>query len=213
MRNRWLLMAGALFLLLFSLGCQGAAATAGYLEQLPRFWRGVYPQGGQTLYCGVDFRPFDRAVNVEHVFPMSWVTKSLGCGDRKQCRARSARFNQIEADMHNLFPALSRINELRGAMAYDQLPGERWVEPGCDFEVDEGRRRVEPRPAVRGDIARAMFYMSDHYGLEVYPRQRRTLLRWHEQDPPSGEERRRNDVIERLQGNRNPYVDNPAVLE
>lgn len=201
-----LICAGLLFLLPFSLLAEG------YLEQLPRFWRGLYPDGGETLYCGIAFRPFDKAVNVEHIFPMAWVTKALGCGDRKQCRANSERFNQIEADMHNLYPALKEINKARGTLAYGDLAGERWLREDCDFEINKRLKRVEPRAEVQGDIARAMFYMSSQYDLEIYDRQRRTLLRWHEQDPPSVEERRRNDVIERLQGNRNPYIDRPDSL-
>ncbi|MFT6408432.1 MAG: deoxyribonuclease-1, partial [Arenicella sp.] len=31
-------------------------------------------------------------------------------------------------------------------------------------------------------------------------------------DPPSDEERRRNDVIETLQGNRNLFIDSPEEL-
>ncbi len=70
---------------------------------------------------------------------------------------------------------------------------------------------VEPRPAVRGDIARAMFYMSNRYNLTLFKRQKALLLRWHRQDPPSAEERRRNNIIQKLQGRRNPFIDNPEL--
>ncbi len=201
-------------LVLFFSGCTPAVEKlrGDYFEALPRFWGGVYADGGETLYCGRRFgRRHGRSINVEHVFPMAWVTKALKCGKRKECRENSHRFNSIEADMHNLFPALASINKRRGAFAFAEIPGE----PGkgkCDFEVDEKRRVVEPRPEVRGDIARAMFYMSHRYGLKLYRRQQELLLRWHREDPPSAEEYRRNDVIQKLQGQRNPFIDNPRQV-
>ncbi len=204
--------------LLAALLLGGGSALAGnrpdseYFETLPRFWGTLYASGGETLYCGKKFgKRRGRGINAEHVFPMAWVTKSLKCGKRKQCRRNSRRFNTIEADMHNIFPALSRINQLRSAYAFAELPGE----PGrgrCDFEVDKRKRLAEPRPAVRGDIARAMFYMSREYDLKLFRRQRELLLRWHRQDPPSDEERRRNGIIQKLQGKRNRFIDNPALV-
>ena len=41
-----------------------------------------------------------------------------------------------------------------------------------------------------------------------------TLLRdWHWSDPPDAEDLRRNDEIERLQGNRNLFVDDPSLAD
>jgi len=184
----------------------------GYLTgALPIFWSRLYPRGGETLYCGKRFaRDNAGRVNVEHVFPMAWVTRHLRCGRRKQCRERSPRFNRIEADLHNLWPALSEVNEARASFAFAIVQGERHDVPGCDFEVDRRRRQVEPRPAARGEIARSMFYMAEEHGLEIFARQGRLLERWHRDDPVSDEERRRNDLIERIQGNRNPFIDDPG---
>jgi deoxyribonuclease-1 len=92
-------------------------------------------------------------------------------------------------------------------MGYGLIRGERWVEPGCDMEIDTRARRVEPRPAVRGDIARAMLYMSDRYGLKLYRRQREILERWNRQDPPDDAERARNRRIKRVQGWGNPWIE------
>lgn len=36
-----------------------------------------------------------------------------------------------------------------------------------------------------------------------------TLIQWHREDPPDAGERRRNDVIQSFQGNRNPFIDQP----
>jgi deoxyribonuclease-1 len=57
-----------------------------------------------------------------------------------------------------------------------------------------------------------MLYMEWRYGLEIFGRQRRLLLRWHSADPPDDHERWRNARIEQLQGNRNPFIDRPELL-
>ena len=37
--------------------------------------------------------------------------------------------------------------------------------------------------------------------------------RWNRDDPVDDEERRRNNVIEQVQGNRNPFIDEPNRAE
>ena len=175
------------------------------------FWRSLYNQGGETLYCGEKFGDDRRGLNVEHVFPMSWVTRELRCGKRNQCRRRSERFNRIEADLHNLYPARREINDARRSYRFAEIPGELRRFGSCDFEVDDRQRTIEPRPASRGEIARAMFYMRDTYDLPIFRKQTELLLRWHRADPPSDEERRRNEVIDKIQGTRNPYIDKPEL--
>jgi deoxyribonuclease-1 len=193
----------------FSMSTQ-QSASENYLGILPVFWSKVYANGGETLYCGRKFGSNKGdAINVEHVFPMSWVMKELRCRSRTQCRRSSPLFNRIEADMHNLYPSVAAINEARGAMGYSMVLGEHRRYGACDFEVDKERRKVEPRRKVRGDIARAMFYMQDAYGLKIFKRQGELLKKWHREDPPDAEEQRRNNLIEQLQGNRNRFIDHP----
>jgi len=144
---------------------------------------------------------------------MSWVTRALRCGDREACRRSSTRFNRIESDLHNIFPARIDVNKKRGSFPFGIVKGEARRFGSCDFELDYAGRRAEPRAAVRGDIARAMFYMHDRYGLAIYARQGRLLKQWNRDDPPSTEEKRRNAAIEMLQGNRNPFIDRPESAE
>lgn len=184
-----------------------------YRKTIPIFWKEVYPDGGKTLYCAYGFDGnYHKKVNIEHVFPMSWVMKGLRCGDRDQCRRTNKRFRYIESDMHNMFPALSEANRIRSAMAYGVIKGEKHLDlksdHDCDFEVDFRKRRVEPAPSARGEIARAMLYMDDTYPeLELFKRQRDMLVQWHKADRPSKLEKKRNDTIERLQGARNRWID------
>lgn len=181
------------------------------------FWRSLYSGDGNTLYCQQAFSGRSRAgINIEHVFPMGWVTNSLDCGTRKQCRVRSDLFNRIEADLHNLYPARADVNYQRSAYSFSEISGElRRFGADCDFEVDQRARRAEPSPAVRGEVARAMFYMADRYksqGLKLFKKQAKLLQRWHQADPPSQHEVYRNDRIEQLQGNRNLFIDKPDSL-
>lgn len=186
----------------------------GYFDAIPLFWSKVYPDGGETLYCGRKFGPDKgRDINIEHVFPMSWAINKLGCRDRRLCRKKSSLFNQIESDMHNFYPARKKMNSIRRSYAYAVLAGERRHFGECDFEIDRRKRRVEPRPASRGNIARAMLYMHDRYGVILFSKLGKLLKRWHREDPPDAEEFRRNDAIEKIQGTRNKYIDNPVLAD
>ena len=195
-------------------GYGGQTAIRDYEQARSMFWRGLYSKGGKTLYCRDVFGSRDRGgINIEHVFPMSWVTKELNCGRRKQCRQFNKQFNLIEADLHNLFPARRDLNDARGSYRFGMLQGEPRRFGRCDFEVDQRRRVVEPAPGARGEIARAMFYMKEQYDLTIFRKLGQTLKRWHQQDPPSKHERWRNDRIEKIQGTRNRFVDDPMLVD
>ena len=71
---------------------------------------------------------------------------------------------------------------------------------------------VEPRKAVRGVIARSLFYMHVEYELDlkgILP----MLKRWHATDPPNAHERRRNNQIETLEGIRNRFIDDRTLVD
>lgn len=210
MRNMFLFL---LFAFSQPLAAAGQAEIKDYEAARYLLWSAVYAQGGETLYCGRRFgRNKGRGINVEHVLPMSWVTNALKCGTRTQCRENSKRFNLIEADLHNLFPARTDINDERSSYRFGIIEGEQRRYGKCDFEVDRRGRMAEPRPAARGEIARAMFYMSECYGITIFSKFGRLLKQWHGVDPVSAEERRRNDAIEKLQGTRNRFIDDPALV-
>ena len=184
-----------------------------YYAMLSQFWGHLYAQGGNTLYCNQKFgRHKGSLINAEHVFPMSWVARSRKCGRRSQCRRNDSGFRIIENDMHNIWPARKDVNSTRRNYRPALIRGERHVYSGCDFEVDESRRIVEPRPAVRGRIARSMFYLSDRYDLYIQPRLATLLRDWNREYPPDSEERRRNQAIEKLQGHRNRFIDQPGAV-
>jgi deoxyribonuclease-1 len=86
------------------------------------------------------------------------------------------------------------------------LPGEPREFGACDVKVHA--RTFEPRPEIRGDIARIYFYMDQAYpGHGILSRQNRRLFEaWSREDPVDDWERERARRIERTQGNANPFV-------
>ena len=132
----------------------------------------------------------------------------MQCQSRKQCRQeKSTTFSRMEADMHNLYPVWQEVQILRRDNPYGEIEGEDWRFSDCDFE--KRLNIIEPRPIARGNIARAMLYMYKQYGLPLSKQTLRLMIEWHQNDPPSKQERIRNDVIEELQGSRNLFIDQP----
>ena len=175
-------------------------------------WGRLYTDGGFTFYCGEEFE--DKTdLNVEHIYPASWMAAFLGCGTRKQCRKTSERFNRMEADLHNLYPSRADINRARSNYRFAIIEGEEREFGECDFERDRSDKIAEPRPITRGNIARAIFYMHKEYGLPVDSRDIDLLKEWNRDDPPTCNEMRRNNIIEEIQGTRNRFVDHPKWVE
>ncbi len=121
------------------------------------------------------------------------------------------------------------MNTLRGEKDFDN-GGNVALNGNIETECYTTSSTFEPRDEVKGDIARMIFYMDLRYeggvgepnlvaveGLTTYPNPQigslSTLLQWHEQDPPDAFEKRRNDVIYKWQGNRNPFIDYPQFVD
>lgn len=176
----------------------------------------LYASGGRTLYCDQTFSN-RSGLQVEHVLPASWMKDAGGCpnSSRKECRRDSERFNFMEADLHNLWPALADANQDRSNYLFGIIGEDSVDEWGgfCDFEADRDARLVEPRPEIRGEIARMVLYMVAEYEIVLPDGQHELMVSWHCGDNElSPEEVRRNLVIAELQGTRNPYIDNPRLL-
>ncbi|MCG8378125.1 MAG: endonuclease [Proteobacteria bacterium] len=181
------------------------------------FWNELYANGGWSLYCGYQFGRTDdqsdgRYFVIEHIYPVSWMLKHMKCNSRRQCRlSDKSRYTKMEADMHNLYPVWQEVDVIRRDTIYGMVEGEDWRYENCDFERRSGV--TEPRPIARGNIARAIFYMHSQYGVPIDNKMLQSLKGWNRDDPPSKQEMLRNNLIEELQGNRNPYIDNPALAE
>ncbi|MFK5891384.1 MAG: endonuclease [Flavobacteriaceae bacterium] len=77
--------------------------------------------------------------------------------------------------------------------------------------------------SFKGDVARSVLYMAVRYnGLEVVNGlstkvgelgDLATLLTWHRNDPPDDYEMNRNNIVYTWQFNRNPFIDQPDLIE
>jgi len=208
----------ALFLYFFFSVCVQAEEIISYDKiASDTFWRKLYPAGGWSLFCGYKFianrsTAAGHTISIEHIYPTDLMSKQAGCQNRMQCReSHNARFTRMEADLHNMYPVSQVVMTLRFGFRYGLISGEDRRFDDCDIEWKSGV--VEPRPIARGNIARAMLYMHSRYNIPVDEKSLILFRIWNKLDPPSKQEKLRNNIIERIQGNRNPYIDRPALAE
>jgi deoxyribonuclease-1 len=209
-RNMWVTI--PILLAINSVSFADQTEISNYRKARDLHWEQLYPNGGWTIYCVSRF--LDKTdLNVEHVFPASWMAKHLGCGTRRECQKTSERFNRMEADLHNLYPALADINRARSNYQFAMIDGEERNYGECDFEKDNESDTAEPRAIARGNLARSIFYMHVEYELPIPVDMIDLMMEWNRNDPPSCHEFRRNNRIEELQGTRNKFIDHPQWIE
>jgi deoxyribonuclease-1 len=112
-----------------------------------------------------------------------------------------------------LYPALPTIAKARADYAFGPIAGEFRDFFECNFEYDVRDHMAEPRSVAQGNIARAILYIHTEYDMPLDQEMLTRMLDWNRADPPSKDEIRRNDLIEKLQGTRNPFIDNPTQAE
>ncbi len=164
--------------------------------------------------CGFHYRKNknrSQRIEWEHIVPAWHFGHQLHCwqnGGRMTCRSKNSKFKQMEADMHNLVPAIGEINGDRSNFRYGMIEGEKRLYGKVDMEIVFSDKRAEPRPAVRGDIARTYFYMRDRYGLRISQAQEKMLIAWNNLDPVDAWEKEKNQMVKELQGDENKYITN-----
>ena len=148
------------------------------------FWHKLYACGGTTVYCGLPFAAGEKSVDgrdltIEHAYPADWIATHHGCENRESCKVEA--YGRAAADLHNLWPAIANINSSRQDQSLGEIPGEqqRRFQDYCpDYERTRGQEAIiEPRDAVKGDMARSILYMLDSYGLPLPANLQRDMLR------------------------------------
>lgn len=150
----------------------------------------------ECVYTGrklkTNCEPNASDMNVEHTWPQSLGATGIA-----------------KSDLHHLFPSDSRANGIRGNNPFAYVSDPEWEQGGSK----SGNRSFEVRPEQRGNTARGMFYFAIRYGKRIDPRQEETLKRWHKEDPVDEAEKERNNKIQNIQHNRNPFIDRPDFVE
>jgi hypothetical protein len=151
--------------------------------------------------------PFDFTTNGysrEHTYCHSWMPTN------------PATSLPEYSDFHHLFPSnLNSANILRSNNPLAEVVNETSSFLGCKSGTNaNGETVFEPRDEHKGDAARAIMYeaicyttVSGNSWALPNSQDQMILKQWHFQDPPDNWEIARNDFIDSLQGNRNPFVD------
>ena len=177
------------------------------------FWNQLYSQGGTSLYCGQTFAGESDQFKASPIYSTKQLKSALRCITDRQCGIMNPRYVYMMSDLHNLYPALSPVEQARRNAQFGELDDKvpnKFEDIGCDIKTSF--HLVEPRDEAKGNIARAIFYMHIEYNLPIVG-QLQMYKKWHQMDPPDAEERARNDRIESLQGTRNRYIDDPGLAE
>lgn len=171
----------------------------GYLH----FYNGIIVD----TYCQEVFDKFDgvgknkipdhRKLNAEHTHPRSQFNPNFN-------------YNVQLSDLHNLFPTKSQANFARSNYEFSDLPvGELSYCPISKLD----NKLFEVPDDHKGNVARAKFYMSIRYQVPIGDREERTLRDWHIIDPVDEEEVLRNNRIKNIQGNSNPFILEPKLVD
>ncbi|NQX80206.1 MAG: endonuclease [Hyphomicrobiaceae bacterium] len=148
--------------------------------------------------------------NREHLWPQS----------------RGSKLLPMKSDLHHIRPVDASVNRSRSNLDFGAGTKPEGEAPNTFL----GKVTFEPRDAIKGDIARSMFYMDVRYegkdnepDLQLVKKiQTRKgtrvgnlcqLLIWHKTDPVDDIEYTRHERIVKIQGNRNPFIDTPSAAD
>ena len=176
----------------------------------------------------------------EHVWPCANSAGLWARGDAKDPDADDidkASYKGGGADLFHVRPCDFDVNEARSNSKFTVFAeGDSYevIGDGGQYQLKytSDHYRSEPADAWKGDIARILVYVFIHYGIGsdkycgnlkldnvmyrpndepiefVYER----LVQWNEIDPPSEQEKLRNENVMGIQGNRNPFIDYPELM-
>lgn len=161
--------------------------------------------------CG-NYQGEGDCYNREHLWAQSWTNDDA----------------YHKTDIHHVLPTDGYVNGRRGNYPFGEVGNAEWTSKNggklgsCSASGYNGKV-FEPIDEYKGDVARALMYVSVRYYGEdgswkstdmtnksvIKDWAIEMLLRWHEEDPVDQKEIDRNDEAFLVQNNRNPFVDYP----
>jgi len=199
-----------------------------YSKELPDAYTSVYYMDAYPSYVydmfSTDTIEFSSTKwNKEHVIPKSWWGGA-------QNKAYSDIFSVIPSEKNaNTQKSNYSIGKVANAI-FDN--GRIRVGTPVSGQGGANNRVFEPTDSLKGDFARIYFYVSTCYSdlawgsnpnvqselvQEDWPTLRpwlsHLLLAWHNADPVSAKEIQINNDAEKVQGNRNPFIDYPVLAD
>ena len=167
-----------------------------------------------TNQCG-NYSGEGDCYNREHLWAQSWAAGT-----------------KHKTDLHHVYPTDGKVNQMRDNYAFGEVGHVEWTSQnggklGDCITPGFSGTAFEPIDEYKGDIARALMYVSVRYYTEdsswgtsdmtnksvIKDWAIRMLLKWHEDDPVSEKEINRNNAVFAIQRNRNPFVDDPEFAE
>lgn len=198
----------------------------------------TYQEARVHLFGRMHLKKDDRGYFIDDVYCNKRFTKSVGVGPGKipnhqrincehtwpQSRFTTTFSRELQkSDLNHLFPTDTKANSMRGNHPFGDVYGSS-VGSGCNDSsigspaatnrfTKRGGTYFEPPQEHKGNVARALFYFSVRYKISISDKQESYLRKWHEEDPVDDAELSRNDMVQEAQGNRNPFVDFPHLVE
>lgn len=176
--------------------------------------------GSSASTCGTGW-------NKEHTVPQSWFNKQ----------------SPMVSDAFHVYPTDIKMNSLRSSYPYGENDAPKGCSKwgygslgnstfpgytGTVFDPGEGGEYG----SYKGDLARTYFYMATRYRTtnftsgsggtsftysggvaDLTEYMKNLMLKWHEEDPVSEKELKRNNAIYAHQKNRNPFIDYPELVD
>ena len=192
-------------------------------------WEGFYytdqnPDGSVIDMYSPKVRYFNgfssvNGMHIEHSLPKSWW---------------GSIENNAYKDLFHLYPADGETNSIKNNFPlgeitipiFDNGVSKIGKNSFGDFYTDNC---FEPADEYKGDFARSYLYVSTIYenfaplwnspmmDNNTYPVWKPwamdLLLKWHREDPVSEKEEKRCEAVYNIQGNRNPFIDYPELVE
>jgi deoxyribonuclease-1 len=159
--------------------------------------KGVVCSAYTPLECKSHNKEKGFNLNIEHTWPQS----------------KGSKYFPAQGDMHHLYVTSKESNSMRANHPFSIVYQSEWSKQGSLFGLDDRMRdSFEPVDGHKGNVARAMFYFSIRYKKSISKSQETLFRSWNKLDPVDEFELLRNNRINSLQGNRNPFIDDELLV-